>query len=78
VSFPTKVAKSGYCCGVETSLTFATKMSILTCGHIHNHGTQKDGLMKKRLQRTILDFYHIYYFMIIVDWYMITTKMMSC
>ncbi len=29
--------------------------------HTHNQGTQKDGLMKKGLQRIILDFYHIYY-----------------
>jgi hypothetical protein len=34
--FPTKMVKSGYCCGVETLLTFATNMSFLTCGHIHN------------------------------------------
>jgi hypothetical protein len=47
-------------------------------GHIHNHGTQKDGLMKKGLQRIILDFYYIYYFMIIKDCYMTKSKMMSC
>ncbi len=35
--------------------------------HICDQGTKKDSLMKKRLQRTILDFYCIYYFMIIVD-----------
>ncbi len=29
----------------------------------------------KWLQRTILDFYYIYYFMIIVDWYMTIIKM---
>jgi len=33
-------------------------------GHIHNQDTQKDGLMEKGLQWTILDFY---YFMIIKD-----------
>jgi len=48
-----------------------------TNGHIHNQATQKDGLMKKRLKRTILDYYYIYYFMIIGDWYMTVTKMMS-
>jgi hypothetical protein len=47
-------------------------------GHIHNQGTQKDGLMGNKLQKTILDFYYKFYFMIIVDWYMIATKMMSC
>jgi len=26
-------------------------------GHIHNQGTQKDGLMKKWLQNIILNFY---------------------
>jgi hypothetical protein len=77
VSFPTKVAKSGSCCGVQT-LTFATKMSFLTCGHIHNQGAQKDGQMEKRLKMTILDFHHIYYFMTIMDWYMTITRMMSC
>jgi hypothetical protein len=40
-------------------------------GHIHKQGTQKDYLMKKWLQKTILDFYCIYYFIIIVDCYMI-------
>jgi len=30
--------------------------------HIHDQGTKKDDLMKKRLQRTILNFYCIYYF----------------
>ncbi len=34
--------------------------------------------MKKILQRIILDFYYIYYFMIILDWYMTITRMMSC
>jgi len=29
--------------------------------HTHNQGTQKDNLMKKGLERTILDFYYIYY-----------------
>jgi len=38
----------------------------------------KDGLTKKRLQKTILDFYYIKYFMIIGDWYMTITRMMSC
>ncbi len=47
-------------------------------GHIHNQATQKDGLMKKDYKGLILDFYYIYYFMIIVDWYMTITKMMSC
>jgi hypothetical protein len=47
-------------------------------GHIHNKGTQKDDLMKKRLQITILDFYYIYYFIIIRDCYMIISKMISC
>jgi hypothetical protein len=36
-------------------------------GQIHNQGTQKHGLMEKRLQKNILEFYYIYYFMIIVD-----------
>jgi hypothetical protein len=49
----------------------------LLLGHIHNQGTQKDGLMKKRMERTILDFYYIFYFMIIVDWYMTIIKVMS-
>jgi hypothetical protein len=35
-----------------TNLGIPTKM----LGHIHNHGTQKDGLMKKGLQRTIFGF----------------------
>jgi hypothetical protein len=39
-------------------------------GHIHNQGIEKDDLTKKGLQRIILDFYYIYYFMIIGDWYM--------
>jgi hypothetical protein len=47
-------------------------------GHIHNKDTQKHGLMKKGLQKIILKFYYIYYFMIIVDWFMIITRMMSC
>jgi hypothetical protein len=47
-------------------------------GHIHNQSTKNDGLIKKGLQRTVLDFYYIYYFMIIVDWCIIITKMMSC
>jgi hypothetical protein len=42
--------------------------------YIHNHGTKNDGLMKIRLQMIILDFYYIYYFMIIVDWYMTITR----
>jgi len=53
-------------------------MFDLTKGHIHNYNTQKEDLMKKILQKTILDFYYIYYFMIIVDWYMTITRMMSC
>jgi hypothetical protein len=51
---------------------------VLPFGHICNQGTQKDGLTKRGLQRIILDFYYIYYFMIIVDWYMTITRMMSC
>jgi hypothetical protein len=47
-------------------------------GHIHNEATQKDSLTEKRLQRTILDFYYIYYFMTIGDWYMTITRLMSC
>jgi len=35
-------------------------MSFLCQGHIQNQSTQKDSLMKKGLQRTILDFYYIY------------------
>jgi hypothetical protein len=42
--------------------------------HIHNHGTKKDSLMKKGLQRIILNFYYIYYFMIIGDWYMVISR----
>ncbi len=30
------------------------------------------------MQRTILDFDYIYYFMIIMDWCMIITRMMPC
>lgn len=33
---------------------------------------------KKRLQKTILEFYYIYYFMITMDWCMIITITMSC
>jgi hypothetical protein len=33
---------------------------------------------KKRLQKTISDFYYIYYFMITMDWCMIITITMSC
>jgi hypothetical protein len=44
--------------------------------HIHNQNTQKDGLMEKGLQRTILNY--IYYFMIIGDCYMSIIRMMSC
>ncbi len=47
-------------------------------GHIHNHGTQKDNLTKKGLQKIFSDFFHIYYFMIIMDWYMTITRTMSC
>jgi hypothetical protein len=47
-------------------------------GHIQSQSTQKHGLMEKGLQKIILDFYYIYYFMIIVDWYMTITRMMSC
>jgi hypothetical protein len=45
-----------------------------------NHGwnTKKDDLIKKGLQRTILDFYYIYNFMTIMDWCMIIIRMMSC
>jgi hypothetical protein len=52
--------------------------NIYISRHIHNQGTQKYDLMKKGLQRIILDFYYIYYFMIIVDWYMTITRMISC
>ncbi len=57
--------------------------SFITCkwgvkGHIHNQNTLKDGLMKKKLQRIILDFYYIYYFIITMDWYMTIVRMMSC
>ncbi len=47
-------------------------------GHIHNQGTQKNYLMKKGLQRTILDFYNVYFLIIIMDYCMPKTKMMSC
>jgi hypothetical protein len=47
-------------------------------GHIHNQGTLKDNLTKKDYKGLFLDFYYIYYFMIIVDRYMTITKMMSC
>jgi len=47
-------------------------------GYIHNQGTQKDNLMKKRLQKIVLNFYYICYFMIIIDWYMTITIMISC
>jgi hypothetical protein len=47
-------------------------------GHIHNQGTQKDNLTKKDYKGLFLDFYYIYYFMIIVDRYMTIIKMMSC
>ncbi len=33
---------------------------------------------EKKTTKAILDFHYIYYFMIIVDWYMTITKMMSC
>jgi hypothetical protein len=39
-------------------------------GRIHNQGTQKDNLTKKDYKGLFLDFYYIYYFMIIVDWHM--------
>jgi hypothetical protein len=44
--------------------------------HIHDQGTKKDNLIKKD-QKTILDFYYIYYFMIIVNWCMIIIIMMA-
>jgi hypothetical protein len=65
-------------------LTTSTHMgfhAMVVNGHIHNQGTQKDGLTKKDykgLQKTILNFYYIYYFMIIVDWYMTISRMMPC
>jgi hypothetical protein len=57
--------------------------SFITCkwgvkGHIYNQNTLKGGLMKKRPQRIILDFYYIYYFMITGDWYMTIVRIMSC
>jgi len=33
---------------------------------------------EKRTTKDYLDFYYIYYFMNILDWYMTITKMMSC
>ncbi len=57
---------------------FKLKLYFKIYGHIHNQGTQKDGLMEKRLQKIILDFYYIYCFMIIKDWYMNITRMMAC
>ncbi len=53
-------------------------MPLTKCGHINDRGTKKDSLTKLFLQRTILDFKCIYYFMIIVDWCMFITIMMSC
>jgi len=50
----------------------------MTHGYTHSQGIQKDGLTEFFLQKTILDFYYIYYFMIILDWYIIITRMMSC
>jgi hypothetical protein len=48
-------------------------------GHIHNQDTQMDNLITKMTtKKTILDFYYIYYFMILMDWYMTITRMMSC
>jgi len=59
---------------------YAHVISFITTinGHIHNQGTLKDSLMRKRLQMIILDFYYIYYFMILGDQYMTITIMMSC
>jgi hypothetical protein len=37
-------------------------------GHIHKQGSQKDSLTKKELQRTILDFYYIYYKGLVYDY----------
>ncbi len=55
----------------EVSFTFCFIIFLgIELGHIHNQGTQKDGLMKKGLQKIILNFYYIYYFMILGDWYM--------
>ncbi len=54
------------------------KKVVWWCGHIHNQGTQKDGWKKKGLQKIIFNFNYIYYFMIIMDRYMIIIKMMSC
>ncbi len=56
----TSCFSSGTIEGMEQSNGFSWE-------HIHNQGTQKDNLMKKALQRIILDFYYIYYFMIIRD-----------
>jgi len=47
-------------------------------GHIHTQDIQKDNLTKIGLQRTILNFYYVCYFMIIMDWYMTIIRMMSC
>jgi len=57
---------------------FKLKLYFKIYGHIHNQGTQKDGLTEKRLQKIILDFYYIYCFMIIKEWYMNITRMMPC
>jgi hypothetical protein len=46
--------------------------------HIHNQGTQKDCLMKKGLQRIVLNFYNFYFLIIITDCCMPKAGMMSC
>jgi hypothetical protein len=53
------------------------KKSWLDNGHIHNQGTQNVFLMKKKLQRTSMDFYNIYFLIIIVDFCMPIAKMIS-
>lgn len=48
-------------------------------GHAYSKlGYSKRQYNEKGLQRTILDFDYIQYFMIIVNWCMTITRMMSC
>jgi hypothetical protein len=68
------------CCGFivcTSNDAFEHALVTFILGHIHNQGTQKDGLTKK-IANDYFGFYYIYYFMIIVDWYMTIIRMMSC
>jgi len=66
---------------VANAFNFVTRHNVLKticCWAYLDSRYPKGQFNEKRIVKDYFGFYYIYYFMIIVDWYMTITGMMSC